>query len=103
MRDEKEKNDGAELIHQAIPDVDGTEPRPNYGPETDTWEDRGFAGPVCRCGHERDQHGSRYEQRRGEKVYVQKCEQCLCETFVDKDGQLSRMIDTFLPMRGVTK
>ncbi len=25
---------------------------------------------LCRCGHERDKHGSRYEQRDGEKVVL---------------------------------
>jgi len=54
---------------------------------------------TCRCGHERDDHGSRTEQRRGEKVYVQKCEHCPCETFTDRDGPLSRLIDSFR-MRG---
>ena len=53
---------------------------------------------VCRCGHARDDHGSRTEQRRGEKVYVQKCEHCPCETFTDKDGPLSRLIDSVQPM-----
>jgi len=75
-------------------------PRPNYGPETDTWEDRGYPGPpVCRCGHERDQHGSRTEQRDGQKAYVQPCEKCPCEVFVEKDGPLSLMIDSFHPMQ----
>lgn len=50
---------------------------------------------VCRCGHERDDHGSRTEQRRGEKVYVQPCEHCPCEVFVDRAGPLSQMIDSF--------
>jgi hypothetical protein len=54
---------------------------------------------LCRCGHERDRHGSRTEMRRGEKVYVQKCESCPCEVFTDKDGPLSRMIDSFQPMK----
>lgn len=38
------------------------------------------------------------EQRAGEKVYVQKCEQCPCEVFTDKDGPLSKLIDSFQPM-----
>jgi hypothetical protein len=67
----------------------------DYGPETDSPEDRGLPAPVCRCGHERDDHGSRTEQRDGEKVYVQKCEHCPCEVFTDRDGQLSRLIDSF--------
>jgi len=76
------------------------QPRPNFGPETDTWEDRGYPGPpVCRCGHERDQHGSRTEQRDGQKAYVQPCEKCPCEVFVEKDGPLSLMIDSFHPMQ----
>lgn len=50
---------------------------------------------ICRCGHYQDDHGSRTEQRRGEKVYVQKCEHCPCEVFVDRDGRLSRMMDSF--------
>ena len=73
---------------------------PCFGPETDTWEDRGYPGPpVCRCGHERDQHGSRTEQRDGQKVYVQKCEQCPCEVFVERDGPLSQLIDSFGPIQ----
>lgn len=50
---------------------------------------------TCRCGHPRDDHGSRTEQRGGEKVYIQKCEHCPCEVFTDKDGPLSRLIDSF--------
>lgn len=46
----------------------------------------------CRCGHERDDHGSRTEMRRGEKIYIQKCAHCACEVFVDVDGPLSRMM-----------
>ena len=75
-----------------------THMEPDYGPETDTWEDRGYAAPICRCGHERDDHGSRTEQRDGQKVYVQKCEHCPCETFLDKDGPMSKLIDSFQPV-----
>jgi hypothetical protein len=74
----------------------------DFGPESDTHEDRGYPAPrevYCRCGHLRDDHGSRTEQRDGEKVYVQKCEHCPCEVFTDRDGQLSRLIDSFQPMK----
>lgn len=75
-----EKNDhNAGLIGQPIPTGDDTLPRLIF----------------CRCGHERDDHGSRIEQRDGEKVYVQQCEHCPCTVFTDKDGPLSRMIDSF--------
>jgi hypothetical protein len=94
------KDDSASLL-RVDPSAEVTaDALPNYGPESDTWEDRGFTPPVCRCGHGRDDHGSSYEQRDGQKVYVQKCEHCQCEVFTDRDGQLSKLIDSCQPMRG---
>ena len=52
--------------------------------------------PKCRCGHHRDNHGSRYEQGpKGEKRYVQKCEHCPCEVFTLKGGFADQMIESF--------
>ncbi len=50
---------------------------------------------ICRCGHERDQHQSRTEQRCGEKIQVEKCEDCPCEHYIDRAGPMSRLIDQF--------
>jgi hypothetical protein len=55
--------------------------------------------PLCRCGHYRDSHGSRTEQRGGQKVYVQKCEHCACENFLDREGPLSKLLDELGPMK----
>lgn len=50
--------------------------------------------PRCRCGHLENEHGSRYEQRDGEKCYVQPCRHCACEHVTRKGGPLDQLIES---------
>lgn len=57
-----------------------------------------FFGALCRCGHLEDAHGSSYEQRDGEKHYIQQCLHCACQHVTRKGGPVDRMLESLKPM-----
>jgi hypothetical protein len=64
--------------------------------------DDSSAPPMCRCGHLEDDHGSAYEQRAGEKHYIQRCLHCACECVTRRGSPLDQLMEQFRAERAAS-